>query len=265
MTRPLRILCFGDSLTAGYSLYGTLYTPYHESLSRRLTTIFPGLELAIEEDGENGGMTKDYRTRLLAQYRKTGAYDWIIVLGGTNDLAMGVLPEGIFENLERTWTLARLKKTKVLALTVPDIANTTVSKAFSRISSCRDHLNELIIGYTATNVHSFDFKSAFAYGDMSRDDQRRFWDDAVHLTPAGYDRMGELVANALAEILRKEDDGAAGAQKTTLSTVRPNKRRRMFKDDELSFEEEDGKGTPAQTSGDELRRGYVVVRRKDLD
>lgn len=211
-------------------------------------------------------MTKDFRKRLLAQYRKAGAYDWIIVLGGTNDIAMRVKTEVVFENLERTWALARLKKTKVLALTVPDAAFSV-----PWITARRDQLNELIMGYTAKDVHSFDFKSAFAYWDLSAADQKRFWDDKVHLSPAGYDRMGELIADSLAEILRKEDDGAAGTQSTTLSTVRPRNKhkRRIFKDDELSFEEEDGREEPAQaktqTNGDELSKGYIVVRRKDLD
>lgn len=105
--------------------------------------------------------------------------------------------------------------------------------------------------------HAFDFKSAFSYEQMTSAERFCYFDDIVHFTPAGYDRMGELVAESLISILKAEDHAAAGPQPTTLSAVRPRKRK-MFRDDDKDFDEE--KGTP-----DELRRGYVVVRRKDLD
>lgn len=36
MTAHLRILCFGDSLTEGYTLFGTRYSPYSEAMKRAL-------------------------------------------------------------------------------------------------------------------------------------------------------------------------------------------------------------------------------------
>ena len=105
--------------------------------------------------------------------------------------------------------------------------------------------------------HAFDFKTAFSYDAMSEEERTHYWDDAVHFTPAGYDLMGEQIATALIGILKAEDNAAAGPQTTTLSAVRPRKRK-IFPDDDKDFEEEQGRA-------DELRRGYVVVRRKDLD
>ena len=57
--RPkLRILCFGDSLTAGYSSLGTIYTPYNTKLEQMLAMAFPDLRIETEEDGESGGTVK---------------------------------------------------------------------------------------------------------------------------------------------------------------------------------------------------------------
>lgn len=114
-----------------------------------------------------------------------------------------------------------------------------------------------LTNYPPGTSHAFDFNTAFSYEAMSEEDRNRYWDDTVHFTPDGYDLMGEHIAKALIGILKAEDNAAAGPETTTLSAVRPRKRK-MFRDDDKDFEEEKG-------AADELRRGYVVVRRKDLD
>lgn len=261
--RPLRILCFGDSLTAGYTQDGLQYHPYLHVLRRQLRDAFPGLEVDIEEDGMDGGLTQHFSGRLRTLYRERGTpqdtiFDWVIVLGGTNDLAINARPEAIFENLERTWAFAKMRKTKVLALTVPDLAILTrPGGPVNRVNERRNELNNMILGYTSQNFYAFDFQKTFSYANMPADDRKRFWDDAVHFSPAGYDRMGELVADSLINILKAEEHAAAGPEPTTLSTVRPRKRK-MFRDDDVNFDEE-------KLGPDELRHGYIVVRRADLD
>ncbi|CAK7568004.1 MAG: hypothetical protein SEPTF4163_005982 [Sporothrix epigloea] len=84
-----------------------------------------------------------------------------------------------------------------------------------------------------------------------------YYDDMIHFTPAGYDHMGESIAESLISILKTEDNGAAGLQPTTLSSVRP-RNRKIVQGDDKDFDEE--KNEP-----DSLRHGYIVVRRKDLD
>jgi lysophospholipase L1-like esterase len=64
--QPLRILCFGDSLTAGYSGFGAIYHPYHEVLKDRLTEEFPDLAVQIIESGVPGDIaaTSGFETRM---------------------------------------------------------------------------------------------------------------------------------------------------------------------------------------------------------
>ncbi|CAK7227697.1 hypothetical protein SEUCBS140593_006663 [Sporothrix eucalyptigena] len=263
--RPLRILCFGDSLTSGFTSSGLKYHPYHKALSNKLREAFPGLQVEIDEDGLDGGMTQHFSWRLRKVYRDHGPpqevpFDWVIILGGTNDLSINSPPETIFEHLERTWSFAKLRKSKVLALTVPEVAllpSTNSARPLVTLADRRNMLNSLILGYKAPGIHAFDFKSAFSYEAMTPAERLRYYDDIVHFTEAGYDRMGEVVAESLINILKAEESAAAGPQQTTLSVVRPRKRK-MFRDDDKDFEEE--KGTP-----DTLQRGYIVVRRKDLD
>ncbi|CAK7221560.1 hypothetical protein SBRCBS47491_004566 [Sporothrix bragantina] len=238
-------------------------------LGNKLREAFPGLQVEISEDGLDGGMTKNYSWRLRTVYREKGPpsevpFDWVIVLGGTNDLSIHTSPETIFEHLERTWSFAKLRKSKVLALTVPGVALPTESSStnnrdrpMSTHTDRRSTLNSLILGYKATDYQAFDLSSAFSYENMTRDERIRYYDDIVHFTPEGYNRIGELVAESLINILKTEDNSAAGPQPTTLSTVRPRKRK-MFDGDDKDFEEE-------KSGPENLQHGYIVVRRKDLD
>lgn len=54
----LRILCFGDSLTDGYSAHGTERYPYSERLEARLRAVpqLRGTQLEIVTDGVPGDM-----------------------------------------------------------------------------------------------------------------------------------------------------------------------------------------------------------------
>ena len=97
--------------------------------------------------------------------------------------------------------------------------------------------------------HVFDLHAALPYLSMTPSDRQRYWDDTVHFTPAGYDLIGNKVGMALVKLLEAEGLG---------TPPRLPKRRRMFKDDDLEFEEENVDET-------EISKGYVVVRRADLD
>ena len=46
-----------------------------------------------------------------------------------------------------------------------------------------------------------DLHSAIPYHSMSKEERTEIWDDGLHLTEKGYERMGEVVGARLAEIL----------------------------------------------------------------
>jgi hypothetical protein len=53
-------------------------------------------------------------------------------------------------------------------------------------------------------VHLFDLADALPYEAMPEEQRWEVWDDGVHLTMAGYDRVGELAANALLPLMQAE-------------------------------------------------------------
>ena len=79
----LRILCFGDSLTAGYYHWGLEYHPYAIRLEERLKEKHPSADFQITSDGLpadrviNGLFNSRFTNRLSQDQR----YDWILILG----------------------------------------------------------------------------------------------------------------------------------------------------------------------------------------
>ncbi|CRG82834.1 hypothetical protein PISL3812_00180 [Talaromyces islandicus] len=189
----LDILCFGNSLTQGFWHYG-LEEPHPYALALKETLVEDEVvegEIEIDVEGKPGDLVN-------LEGEKT--YDWVIVLGGTNDLGYGSFsPEAIFAGLQRTWSLALASSptTKVLALTVPECAYNS-----TKLKRNRDALNKSILEHEEDRFFTFDLKSALPYHAMDDVLKTKIWDDGLHLTDKGYDMMGQLIAKRLAELLQ---------------------------------------------------------------
>ncbi|TLS24576.1 hypothetical protein PpBr36_08817 [Pyricularia pennisetigena] len=255
-SNKLRILCFGDSLTSGYSRSGLVSHPYEQKLVQELKVARPELEIETTEDGIPGDLTGFFVSRCLEHFGpKQPRYDWAIILGGTNDLARQYSPETIFDNLKRCWDLALSHGSKVLVLTVPEVG------VRSRADEMRDKLNDMIRKAQGGNIYVHDHHAAVPYWSLSQEERDKYWDDDVHLTADGYDLMGKMIAARLVDILLGEEMEAknktsSGERPSASSRSRPGVK--AFKGDGVVFEEEAGDSS-------KLRQGYVVVRRTDLD
>lgn len=105
LPKSLRILCFGDSLTAGYTMYGLEHHPYADHLRIGLERMLSSSDVQTEVAGFSGDQVQGlYLNRIKAECQSTKSrrYDWIMVMGGTNDLAWGQQPEQIYEGLSRS-------------------------------------------------------------------------------------------------------------------------------------------------------------------
>lgn len=101
--KSLRILCFGDSLTAGYSSYGYSYYPYAAQIQKELKKAFPAAEAQVVVSGLSGDRVVAgqflQRMKGMCATDDYPPYDWIIVLGGTNDLAWSEPPDKVYQAL----------------------------------------------------------------------------------------------------------------------------------------------------------------------
>lgn len=144
----LRILCFGDSLTSGYSSSSTDH-PYSSRLTTVLSRAFPSLNIDAQVDGLPGDVVclpgSRFLRRIEPKFLTRGGgtpYDWTVVLGGTNDLAFQYSAEQIFAGLRDVWAVPLSKGGRVLACTVPEAG--VKGAVGERTKRRRDELNGLI-------------------------------------------------------------------------------------------------------------------------
>lgn len=107
--KKFRILCFGNSLTAGYCKWGLQHFPYADHLQAPLQGLFPDTEIVIEVAALSGDRVIGHpetarflprlKTRCEKAEEKGERYDWILMMGGTNDLGWSVEPDSIYEGL----------------------------------------------------------------------------------------------------------------------------------------------------------------------
>ena len=95
----------------------------------------------------------------------------------------------------------------------------------------------------------FDLHARIPHASLSERDRALLWDDAVHLSPDGYDFIGGQIADALLPAMAAQEDADKAA---ATAKKRPARTR-----DDMVFDEE--VGNPGR-----LSEGYVVVRKKDL-
>ncbi|CAF9940171.1 hypothetical protein IMSHALPRED_001775 [Imshaugia aleurites] len=198
LPKSLRILCFGDSLTAGYTSYGWEFHPYADHLRAGLQHALSTSDIEIDVAGLSGDQVQgSYLRRIKAKCANTETpYDWIIIMGGTNDLGWGQQPDTIYEGLKKVWKVALDTGANVLALNV-------LEAAADREGSRRKLLNEKIAkADIPPNSYSFDLYNAIRYTDIEEDLRKRLWDDGLHLTSEGYKVMGDVIAVRMLELLK---------------------------------------------------------------
>ncbi len=203
------IICFGDSLTAGYqsptmACPQLLETPYGRFLQDRL-----GAKARVAVSGLCGEMTGDMVIRFqrdVASHRPA----WVVVLGGTNDLGGNAAPSEIMANLIQVYDHALNRGIQPVGVTVPSIrvgGGTEEAMPGATDSGLlgeerrwlADHinrrriLNRLITGYYAEKgmacVDLFTDTAEPDTGQLAA----RCSNDGLHLTTEGYERLAALL------------------------------------------------------------------------
>ena len=110
-TNTLHILCLGDSLTSGCTREGSHAYPYSDFFLEEMQESLPKYRIYVDVDGfpgdRVGGDKGQYLKRLEQKLEAipimdNAPYDWIITLGGTNDLFAGRLSRDIYFDLRES-------------------------------------------------------------------------------------------------------------------------------------------------------------------
>ncbi|CAF3758859.1 unnamed protein product, partial [Adineta steineri] len=185
----------------GYSDYGTSFHPY----SIQLTNLFSSLNIPITVDqhgvsGEHVVPSMVKRLEKLLSNKDKSYYDWIIILGGTNDLGYNKKADKIFnEGLKLMYNMVlenTNQNTKLAVMTVIENAHYSPEH---RQDKERQTLNTMIRNFAETyedktRICLIDLDKNIPYHSIKDINQRNaIWDDLVHLKAAGYDQMGKII------------------------------------------------------------------------
>lgn len=180
-------------------MFGLAKHPYSLQLKANLQRVLPNTQLDISIDAVSGDVVVggSYIRRLEAQIAPNQAkYDWVIIQGGGNDLGRGKDPRMVFEGLRKVWETALASGAKVLALTV-----TETSSPSSQVRARYDMLNHMISRYKANQFFVCNVSKEIPYHAMAPERRTKIWDDGLHFKAAGYDLMGDVIAEELKAIL----------------------------------------------------------------
>jgi acyl-CoA thioesterase I len=203
------VICFGDSLTAGFQ------SPTKENPAGRETPYGQFLQsylagaAVVRTSGICGEVTGD----MVVRFRRdvlTQQPSYVPILGGTNDLGLNVSLTDIMYNLATMYEQTLAAGGVPIPVTVPSVRMEDTSGGREGREWITHHLvrrrglNKLIQEYANSNKLAYvDLFSATAdpeNGQLAA----RYSNDGIHLTTAGYRMFAEHVANILKPLLAQD-------------------------------------------------------------
>lgn len=208
------ILCFGDSLTSGYYNHGHNFHPYSQRLSQLLNSE-GRLKYYVKTSGKVREMAHGSMARRLPEVLgNSSRFDWVIILGGTNDAAhvknfgdddsfmnqlISIWKPRIVRDIEVLHEIAHRYGARTVLLTIPETAYEAWPN-YKTLWVMRNRINEDLRDYARRsqgNVVLCDLANQMPRHSLSLQAQSILWSDHLHLTPYGYDKMAEIVYQCL--------------------------------------------------------------------
>ncbi|HET7438387.1 MAG TPA: GDSL-type esterase/lipase family protein [Nitrospira sp.] len=192
------IVCFGDSLTAGFQSPTPQHPTGREAPYGRFLQEWLGPSVEIRISGICGELTAEMAMRFrrdVLQHQPSH----VVMLGGTNDLGWNAEPADIMKNLVKMYELARASQIALIPVTVPSIrvdvadggpdAEAFVGQHLER----RAELNSSIRDYAVSKGLAWiDLFTATAE-PRTRLLAAEYSNDGLHLTTAGYRLLARLL------------------------------------------------------------------------
>lgn len=198
---PPLLVCFGDSLTAGYHVQAETGMPLPDVPYGGFLQEWLGARGRVFVKGICGETTADMMTRFSRDVIDVGP-SHTVILGGTNDLGWNVAPSTILTHLERFYTMALAAGIRPVGVTVPSIraeghGGGPLPAWLQEHLQYRLELNRLITErcerLRMPCVDLFQGTSEPPSSLLAA----RFSSDGLHLNDAGYLAFARLVWNAV--------------------------------------------------------------------
>lgn len=197
----MRVLCIGDSLTAGFVDGGAQFFPYAKTLQKLLDNECGKGKHQVEEASSCGEDARSMASRNVVgtamEKRKRLPPKIVVLLAGTNDLRAWPQPttDDVVDALASLAAAAKASGAKTLILTVP-----RMPAAEARTPSLTARRHDLNARVRAEETfHCADVAAGFEEcGDDLYDA------DGLHLSKAGYRDLAKLVYPALRGVMKRK-------------------------------------------------------------
>mmetsp|Transcript_64533 Transcript_64533/g.106868 ORF Transcript_64533/g.106868 Transcript_64533/m.106868 type:complete len:380 (-) Transcript_64533:305-1444(-) len=192
-----RVLCCGDSLTAGFYGSHTHYTPYSAQLSAHLG-------VPVDQIGRSGWRADEMvnnmtNTMCIDVFRQHGPglavqlaakkYDICIIMAGTNDLAANRSAETILSDVISLHAYCHSQGLRTIALPIPESRQVNEHTTFTPPGAVRANCNRMLQQWAATQqgqVLFVDMVRQVRYSDVDGN-----WStDGLHMSQQGYANFG---------------------------------------------------------------------------
>jgi hypothetical protein len=216
-----RILCYGDSLTAGYCANGSQYSPYGDTLQDALISV--GIQAEVYICGISGhradqmvaelddplckDMTGHYGKGLAHILDHDGPFDLVILMAGTNDFSPSQHYRSIEASIHKLHSTCHIREVPTMMLAPPCSNQNMRCELSGRLSSWASE-KPLVMDF-------IDPEEVIPRSNSS------FWDpDIVHFAPAGSHTLGlALVPRVWKFFWQKDQDGFASKRITTHQAI----------------------------------------------
>jgi lysophospholipase L1-like esterase len=192
------IICFGDSLTAGFQSPSVDDPAGQETPYGRFLQEWLGPSVDVRISGICGELTSEMTMRFrrdVLQHRP----EYVVVLGGTNDLGWNARPDDIIKNLIKMYELARASHVTPVPVTVPSVRIELGGAGAEAEAWLEEHLdrrrvlNGLIQDYAVLkDLAWIDLFTATADPE-TRQLAAAYSNDGLHLTTSGYRLLARLL------------------------------------------------------------------------
>lgn len=218
MGNELNILCFGDSLTAGYYrgeyYYNKQYkvqtnihhSPYANTLQELISKNIKSnkSKIKVYEDGLDGDRAENMPQRLKNNL-KVRDYDLVLIIAGTNDLAFEKYSENdIIKNIKILHEICHNKNIPTMISTIPqtEYYEDSYVKRRNNVNNGLNIFYKEIIKNNKIKCIYFDFNKKLPFHEMKKNDQKLYWGkDGLHLTPKGYQFLASLIFETIKPFL----------------------------------------------------------------
>ncbi|XP_068762390.1 uncharacterized protein [Montipora capricornis] len=200
--KTMSILALGDSLTNGFHSDDKSHTPYAKTLEYLLNkdehTCYI-METVAKDGAEAYEMSASLQKHLKNRKVK---YQWVIILAGTNDIV-----HNGHTHRRRAWDTAlehiidlhitsHRFGAKTMVVTIPEMDCEESDRPPCKNTRLeRNYINEKLRHYAKTNDFTTlcDLAKKFPRYSLTNKERKRLWEEGLHLRPAGYEKMAEII------------------------------------------------------------------------